>query len=139
MYFIFSWNLMFWYLSSCFFIGEVFFVFSWYCLTPCYYTSHYKMCLFVTFWQLKSVNFIVSLFCTILKYRIIITFLFSKFQHESLFKSYLYVNRYGMEISFQNDIFHTDFNNFNLFLANFNSFGILRSAWRLLSVIFYVM
>ena len=28
-----------------------------------------------------------------------------------------------MEVSFQNNIFNTDFNNFNAFLANFNNFG----------------
>ena len=35
---------------------------------------------------LKSANFIVSLFRTIFKYRIIITFLFLKCEHEKLFE-----------------------------------------------------
>ena len=66
---------------------------------------------------LKSVNFIVSLFC------IIITFLFLTFEHERLFESHLSANRSLMKISYQY-IFNNDFNNFNAaFLANFNSFG----------------
>ena len=72
---------------------------------------------------LKSVNFIVSLFCTIFTYRIIITFLFLTFEHEKLFESHLSVNRSLMKISYQNNIFNNNFNNFNAFLANFNSFG----------------
>ena len=48
---------------------------------------------------LKSVNFIVSLFCTIFKYRVTITFLFLTFEHERLFESHLSVNRSLMKIS----------------------------------------
>ena len=69
---------------------------------------------------LKSTNFIVSLFCTIFKYRMIITFLFLTFEHERLFKNPLSVNRAFMKISCQN-IFNNNFNSFNVFLANFNS------------------
>ena len=36
---------------------------------------------------LKSANFMVSLFCTICKYRMIITFLFITFEHERLFEN----------------------------------------------------
>ena len=42
---------------------------------------------------LKSVNFIVSLFGHIFKYRITITFLFLTFGHERIFENYLSVNR----------------------------------------------
>ena len=52
----------------------------------------------------------------------IITFLFLTFEHERLFENPLSVNRPFMKISYQN-IFNNDFNNFNVFLANFNSFG----------------
>ena len=52
----------------------------------------------------------------------IITFLFLTFEHERLFEISLSVNRPFMKISYQN-IFNNDFNNFNVFLANFNSFG----------------
>ena len=72
---------------------------------------------------LKSINFIVSIFCTIFKYRIIITFLFSTFEHERLFESYLSVNRSLIKISYQNHVFNNDFNNFSASLRNFNSFG----------------
>ena len=72
---------------------------------------------------LKTANFIVSLFCTIFKYRIIITFLFLTFEHERLFKNHLSVNRSFTKISYQNNIFNNRFNNFNAFLANLNSFG----------------
>ena len=72
---------------------------------------------------LKSVNFIVSLFCTIFKYRVIITFLFLTSEHERLFEGHLSVNRSLMKISYQNNIFNNYFNNFSIFLANFNSFG----------------
>ena len=48
---------------------------------------------------LRSINFIVSLFCTIFKYRIVITFLFLKFEHERLFRNYLSVYRSFMKIS----------------------------------------
>ena len=71
----------------------------------------------------KSANFIVSLFGTIFKYRIIITFLFLTFEHERLFENYLSENRPFMKICYQNNIFNNDFNNSNLFLTNFNSFG----------------
>ena len=71
---------------------------------------------------LKSANFIVSLFCTIFKYRMIITFLFLTFEHVRLFENTLSVNRPFMKISYQN-IYNNDFNNFNVFLAHFNSFG----------------
>ena len=52
----------------------------------------------------------------------IITFLFLTFEHDRLFENPLSVNRPFMKISYQN-IFNNDFNNFNIFLANFNSFG----------------
>ena len=74
------------------------------------------------FLLLKSVNFIVSLFCIIFEYRVIITFLFLTFEHERLFESHLSVNRFLMKISYQNNIFNNDFNHFSAFLANFNSF-----------------
>ena len=51
---------------------------------------------------LKSANFTVSLFCTIFKYRMIITFLFLTFEHERLFENPLSVNRPFMKISYQN-------------------------------------
>ena len=70
---------------------------------------------------LKSTNFIVSLICTILKYRIIITFLSWKFEYERLFENCLSVDKSFMQISYQNNIFNKDFNNFNAFLAIFNS------------------
>ena len=72
---------------------------------------------------LKSVNFIVSLFCTIFKYRVIITFVFLTFEHEKLFESHLSVNASLVKISCQNIIFKNDLNNFSAFLENFNSFG----------------
>ena len=71
---------------------------------------------------LKSANFIVSLFCTICKYRMIITFIFLMFEHERLFENPLSLNRPFMKISYQN-IFNNNFSIFNIFLANFNSFG----------------
>ena len=52
----------------------------------------------------------------------IITFLFLTFERERLFENPLSVNRPFMKISYQNT-FNNDFNNFNVFLANFNSFG----------------
>ena len=52
----------------------------------------------------------------------IITFLFLTFEHERLFENPLSVNRPFIKISYQN-IFNNDFNNFNVFLANFNGFG----------------
>ena len=57
---------------------------------------------------LKSANFIVSLFCTIFKYRMIITFLFLTFEHERLFENPLSVNRPFIKIYYQN-IFNNDF------------------------------
>ena len=72
---------------------------------------------------LTSANFIVSLFCTIFKYRTIINFLFLTFEHERLFENHLPVNRSFMKISYQNNIFNNDFSNFSGFLANFNSSG----------------
>ena len=62
---------------------------------------------------LKSANFMVSLFCTIFKYRMIITFLFLTFEHERLFENQLSVNRSSMKISQRNNIFNNGFNNFN--------------------------
>ena len=51
---------------------------------------------------LKSANFIISyFFCTIFKYRIIITFLFLTFEHEKLFENHLSANRSFMKISYQ--------------------------------------
>ena len=64
---------------------------------------------------LKSVNFIVSLFGHIFKYRITITFLFLTFEHERIFENYLSVNRSFMKISYLNNPFNNDFNNFNIF------------------------
>ena len=52
----------------------------------------------------------------------IIIFLFLTFEHERLFENPLSVNRPFMKISYQN-IFNNDFNNFNVFLENFSSFG----------------
>ena len=51
----------------------------------------------------------------------IITFLFLTFEHERLLVNHLSVNRPFMKMSDQN-VFNNDFNNFNVFLANFNSF-----------------
>ena len=64
---------------------------------------------------LKSVNFIVSLFGHIFKYRITITFLFLTLEHERIFENYLSVNRSFMKISYLNNPFNNDFNNFNIF------------------------
>ena len=64
---------------------------------------------------LKSVNFTVSLFGHIFKYRITITFLFLTFEHERIFENYLSVNRSFMKISYLNNPFNNDFNNFNIF------------------------
>ena len=72
---------------------------------------------------LKSVNFIVSLFGHIFKYRITITFLFLTFEHERIFENYLSVNRSFMKISYLNNPFNNDFKNFNVFLTNFSSFS----------------
>ena len=59
---------------------------------------------------LKSANFMVSLFCTIFKYRMIITFLFLTFEHERLFENQLSVNRSSMKISQRNNVFNNGFN-----------------------------
>ena len=75
---------------------------------------------------LKSVNFIVSLFGHIFKYRITITFLFLTFEHERIFENYLSVNRSFMKISDLNNPFNNDFKNFNLFLTNFSIFSDLK-------------
>ena len=72
---------------------------------------------------LKSVNFIVSLFGHIFKYRITITFLFLTFEHERIFENYLSVNRSFMKISSLNNPFNNDFKNFNVFLTNFSIFS----------------
>ena len=72
---------------------------------------------------LKSVNFIVSLFGHIFKYRITITFLFLTFEHERIFENYLSVNRSFMKISYLNNPFNNDFKNFNILLTNFSSFS----------------
>ena len=72
---------------------------------------------------LKSVNFTVSLFGHIFKYRITITFLFLTFEHERIFENYLSVNRSFMKISYLNNPFNNDFKNFNIFLTNFSSFS----------------
>ena len=72
---------------------------------------------------LKSVNFIVSLFGHIFKYRITITFLFLTFEHERIFENYLSVNRSFMKISYLNNPFNNDFKNFNVFLTNFSIFS----------------
>ena len=69
---------------------------------------------------LKSVNFIVSLFGHIFKYRITITFLFLTFEHERIFENHLSVNRSFIKISDLNNPFNNDFKNFNVFLANFS-------------------
>ena len=45
------------------------------------------------------------------------------FEHARLFESQLCVNRSSMKIYYQNNIFNNDFDNFNAFLASFNSFG----------------
>ena len=72
---------------------------------------------------LKSINFIVSLFGHIFKYRITITFLFLTFEHERIFESYLSVNGSFMKISYLNNPYNNDFKNFNVFLSNFSSFS----------------
>ena len=72
---------------------------------------------------LKSTHFNVSLFCTIVKCKIITNFLFLTFEHERLFENHLSVNRSFMKITYQNNIFKKEFNNFNTFLAIFNSSG----------------
>ena len=72
---------------------------------------------------LKSVNFIVSLFGHISKYRITITFLFLTFEHERIFENYSSVNRSFIKISYLNNPFNNDFKNFNVFLTNFTSFS----------------
>ena len=69
----------------------------------------------------KSDNFIVSLFCTIFKYRMIITFLFLTLEHEKLFVNHFSVNRSSMEISYRNNIFNNSFNNVNAVLTIFNN------------------
>ena len=72
---------------------------------------------------LKCVNFIVSLFGHIFKYRITITFLFLTFEHEGIFENYLSVKKYFIKISYLNNLFNYDFKIFNLFLTNFTSFS----------------
>ena len=72
---------------------------------------------------LKSINFIVSLFGHIFKYRITITFLFLTFEHERIFENYLSVNRSFMKISYLNNPYNNNFKNFNVFLTNFSSFS----------------
>ena len=64
---------------------------------------------------LKSISLILSLFGTIFKYKIIITFLFLMFENEILFIRKLSVNRFFLKLSYQNNIFKSDFNNFNTF------------------------
>ena len=64
---------------------------------------------------LKSISLILSLFGTIFKYKIIITFLFLMFENETLFIRKLSVNRFFLKLSYQNNIFKSDFNNFNTF------------------------
>ena len=44
------------------------------------------------------------------------------FGHERLFGNHLSVNRSSIKISYRNDIFNNDFNNFDPFLTIFNSF-----------------
>ena len=72
---------------------------------------------------LKSVNFIISLFGHIFKYRITITFLFLTLEHERIFENYLSVNRSFMKISSLNNPFNNDFKNFNVCLTNFSIFS----------------
>ena len=72
---------------------------------------------------LKSVNFIVSLFGHIFKYRITITFLFLTFEHERIFENYLAVKRSFIKISYLNNPFNNDFKKFNVFLTNFRNFS----------------
>ena len=72
---------------------------------------------------LKSVNFIVSLFGRIFKYRITINFLFLTFEHERIFENYLSVNRSFMKISSLNNPFNNNFKNFKVFLTNFSIFS----------------
>ena len=67
---------------------------------------------------LKSINFIVSLFGHIFKYRITITFLFLTFEHERSF----------IKISYQNNPYNNDFNNFHVFLTILAVLVILRSV-----------
>ena len=67
---------------------------------------------------LKSVNFTVSLFGHIFKYRITITFLFLTFEHERSF----------IKISYQNNPYNNDFNNFHVFLTILAVLVILRSV-----------
>ena len=64
---------------------------------------------------LKSISLILSLFGTIFKYKIIITFLFLMFENEILFIRKLSVNRFFLKLSYQNNIFKSDFINFNTF------------------------
>ena len=63
--------------------------------------------------EVKNVNFIVSLFWTIFKCRIIFTFLFLAFEHERFIENHFSVNRYSMKICYWNNIFNNGFNNFN--------------------------
>ena len=72
---------------------------------------------------LKSINFIVSLFGHIFKYRVTITFLFVTFEHERIFENYLSVNRSFMKMSYLNNPYNNNFKNFNVFLTNFSSFS----------------
>ena len=62
-------------------------------------------------------------YLVLFKYRTIVVFLFLTFDHERVFENYLSVNRSFFKISFQNNIFNNDFNNFSVFLTNFNSFS----------------
>ena len=72
--------------------------------------------LLVKILALKSVN--VSLFGPIFKYRITITFLFLTFEHERSF----------IKISYQNNPYNNDFNNFHVFLTILAVLVILRSV-----------
>ena len=108
-------------------------------------SSFYSFChlynVFITLLStvLKSVNFTVSLFDHIFKYRITVTFLFLTFEHERIFENYLSVNRSFMKISYLSNPFNNDFKNFNVFLTNFSSFSDFRPFRRFLSVMPCVM
>ena len=56
---------------------------------------------------LKSISLILSLFGTIFKYKIIITFLFLMFENEILFIRKLSVNRFFLKLSYQNNLNHS--------------------------------
>ena len=81
----------------------------------------------------------MPLFYTIFENRIIITFRSLAFEHERWFENNLSVNRSSWKISYRNNIFKNDSNNFQTFLIILNCSGVLKSVQWLFWVRSHVM